>query len=146
MFLDNNVMRATLTEKCFLPVTCPVKIGTTCICLPPKYFYKNDQFIYKSWFFIIFYSLQEIQSASKFQNIFGALELVLKVLWKTWKFLNFLKKKINTLPGHLFTYLGFPDCSWCLKCDIYPGFVMFDVYGLMKFYEGTNVIIFILKT
>ena len=23
------------------------------------------------------------------------------------------------LPGHIFTYLGFPECSCCIDCEIY---------------------------
>ena len=34
-----------------------------------------------------------------------------------------------TLPGNLFTHLGFPECPCFLECDIIPGFVTF--VGLM---------------
>ena len=30
-----------------------------------------------------------------------------------------------TLPGHLFTHLGFPECPCCLGVTFIPSFVMF---------------------
>ena len=34
-----------------------------------------------------------------------------------------------TLPGHLFTRLGFPECPCCIECAIYSQLCY--VYGLM---------------
>ena len=36
-----------------------------------------------------------------------------------------------TLPGNLFTYLGFPECPCCLKCNSYSR--LCHDYGLMLF-------------
>ena len=41
-----------------------------------------------------------------------------------------------TLPGHLFTHLGFPKCSCCLERDIYPRFCY--VYGLLNGFRFTD--------
>ena len=36
-----------------------------------------------------------------------------------------------TLPEHLFTHLGFPECPCCLECNIYSR--IYHDYGLMIF-------------
>ena len=44
----------------------------------------------------------------------------------------------QTLPGHLFTHLGFPECPYCIECDIYSRLCYVD--GIMVLDNGWRTI------
>ena len=57
--------------------------------------------------------------------------LVDRLLTTTWVILLIQHQVKFTLPGHLFTHFGFPECPCCLECNIYSRHCYVYVYGLV---------------